>query len=193
MNKTAQLFSALALAAAFSSPVSALTLEGSQTQGATVFADYSSTGEISFDIDFANLAPAVVEYRLDADDVGMPITFSAIFRNVAGGVGFPGYSIQLGAGSFGTVGSVVRQFGGSTAVSSAGGLATLSFNTPEFLDVEVGDALGNTPGALDWTLQGLQAGDRLSITVSVVPEPGTWALCFAGLGAVATLVRRRRA
>jgi hypothetical protein len=74
----------------------------------------------------------------------------------------------------------------------AGGEARFAFTPQEFLDVEVGNALGTTPAALNWTFGGLAAGDALSITVTPVPEPGTWGLMAAGLGVVGWLARRRR-
>lgn len=54
-----------------------------------------------------------------------------------------------------------------------------------------GNALGTTPGAQNWTLAGLAAGDRFTLAVSLVPEPGSLALLLAGLAAVAPAVRRR--
>jgi PEP-CTERM motif len=182
----------VALAATCSLPVQAITFEGAVTQGATVVADYSSTGLISFDIDFANLAGASLEYRIDADDLNMPVSFNAILRNFSG-TGFDGYTLQLSKGSFDTVGSVTRQFGGAAQVTTSAGAATVWFSSPEFLDVELGNALGTTPGAIDWKLAGFQAGDRVILSVSAVPEPGAWALMLAGLAGVGFVARRRQA
>ena len=100
--------------------------------------------------------------------------------------------MALSGGHFATVGSVTRLFAGTALVSADGGLATITFDTPEYLDVEIGNALGSTPGALDWTLGGLLPGDRVSLTVTPlpVPEPGTGLLL--ALGAAALAWRRRR-
>jgi hypothetical protein len=186
-----QVLAAATLAAAATLPAHAVTFEGALTQGGTTVTDYSGVGLLSFDIDFANASPVQMEFRVDSSDLLQPIAFNAILRNFTGS-GIDGYTLALDRGGFGVVGTVIRQFGGSTDIGVAGATATFSFNTPEFLDVEVGNALGTTPGAADWTLVGLQAGDRINLTVSVVPEPGTVALWLAGLAGVGFVVRRRR-
>src|SRR6478736_5740404 len=48
---------ASAVLAALAGPALAISFEGSLTQGATTVTDYSGTGLISFDVDWANLAP----------------------------------------------------------------------------------------------------------------------------------------
>ena len=179
---------ACALAAA---PAAAITYNGAVTQNGTTVTDYSSTGLISFDLDLKSFASATLSYTVSADDLSMPLDFSAILRNLSG-AGVPGYAVSLNKGVFDVVGSVTRQFGGTTAVTAAGGTATLAFSSLEFLDVEVGNALGTTPAALDWTIGGLQAGDTLSLTVSVVPEPGGMSLLLSGVLAVAWVARRRQ-
>jgi hypothetical protein len=176
---------------AATAPAFALTFQGAVTQGGTVAADFSTTGAVSFDIDFANFAPATLSYGIGAADLASPLSLDAILRNLSGS-GFPGYVITLSKGVFDPVGTVVRQFGGSTSVSATGGSATLSFSSLEFLDVELGNALGTTPNTTDWRISGLSAGDTLAITVTAVPEPGTYALLMSGLLAVAWIARRRQ-
>jgi PEP-CTERM motif len=190
MNKIFKTLVAAAAVAALA-PAGAATFNSASTQGGTVVADYSLPGLVSFDIDFKSMAPATLNYTVNADDLTSPLQWSAILRNFAS-VGFEGYVVTLGQGSFATMGTVTRQFGGATSIAMAGGEAIFAFTPPEFLDVEVGNALGSTPGALNWTLGGLVAGDALSITVTPVPEPGTWGLMAAGLGLVGWLARRRR-
>lgn len=169
-----------ALAAACG-PALALTFQSAQVQGDTVAADYSSTGLLSFDIDFSSSAAATLAYTVSADDLLAPLEFNAVLRNFTS-AGITGFSLTLAPGTFAGIGSVTRQFvGGSTQVNAVGGSALLSFDSPQFLDVEIGDALGTTPGAGNWTLGGLQAGDVFSITVTPVPEPGIYAMLLAGL------------
>lgn len=192
--KTHHTFKLLALAGvlAASAPAAmALSYNGAQTQGTTAVADFSSTGLMSFDIDFATGAAATLQYTVSADDLSMPLNFNAMLRNFSG-LGFGGYSLVLSKGSFTHAGSVTRQFSGTTLVTTAGGSATLNFNTPEHLDVEVGNALGTTPGTSNWQLGGLQAGDSFSISVSAVPEPGTYAMWLAGLLCMGWVTQRQR-
>ncbi len=191
MTKTL-IAAALALAAAL--PAQALSFEGALTQGATVATDFSGTGLLSFDLDLRNGAPAVLTWRLEEDDLLAPISLNAVIRNFTG-AGLQGLTLTLDRGSFGSVGSVTRQFGGeASSVTGSGGTRTVMFSSAEFLDVELGNPLGQA-GKQDWTLAqaGLQAGDRLSLTVSAVPEPEQYALLLAGLAAIRLVVRRRQA
>lgn len=189
MTKTFKTLIAAAALAALA-PAGAVTFVGASTADGTVVADYSATGLLSFDIDFRSLAPATLTYTVSADDLTMPLEWNAILRNLVG-IGLDGYGVTLSVGSFAVPGTVTRQFGGSTSVSAAGGEATLLFSTPEFLNIEIGNALGTTPATVNWKLGGLNVGDTLALTVTPVPEPGTWGLMAAGLGLVGWLARRR--
>lgn len=183
---------ALASSALISSPVWALSFEGAISQGATVVTPYVDTGLISFDIDFANTSSVSIDFRIDEDDLLQPLSLNAILRNFTD-LGFSGYTLSLDKGAFETIGSVSRQFAGSSLVKLQGSLfAQVNFDSLEYLDVELGNALGTTPGAVDWTLSGLQAGDRVNLTISVVPEPQTLALMLAGFGALGASLARRK-
>jgi hypothetical protein len=160
-----------------------------------VVTPYFDTSLVSFDVDFANASPVSFEFRVEESDLLQPIALNAILRNFTG-QGIAAYTLVLDKGSFATVGTVTRQFGGQADVVQLGGqIAQLHFNSPEFLDVEVGNALGTTIGTVNWTLQGLQAGDRVNVTVAVgaVPEPETYAFLLAGLAVVGATLRRRAA
>ena len=174
-------------------PAQALTFEGAVTQGATVATDYSTIGQLSFDLDLANGSPAVLSWRVDDEDLLAPIAFNAVIRNYTG-AGLQGLVLTLDRGTFGSVGSVTRQFGGDWAVTGSGAVRTITFTPEDYLDVELGNALGGA-GKTDWTLAqaGSQVGDRFSLTVSAVPEPSQVALLLAGLGAVGWVARRRQA
>jgi hypothetical protein len=191
MNKTFKTLIAAAALAALA-PAGAATFNGASTQDGTVVVDYGSIGLLSFDIDFKSLAPATLNFSIGADDLTMPLEWNAILRNFAG-TGLDGYVVTLDRGTFLQQGTVTRQFGGSTSITVIGGQATFAFSSQEFLDVEVGNALGTTPATANWALGGLVAGDSLALTVTPVPEPGTWGLMAAGLGVVGWLSRRRRA
>lgn len=172
----------------------AVTFEGYSAGAGTLVENFSAAGLLSFDIDFANFTPAVLDFRIDEGDLGMPITFNALVRNFTG-QGLESLSFTLSSGSFSTVGTVTRLFGGvAPSVGGPGGAVAISFSPPEFLDVEIGNVLGTTAGALDWRIDntGFNPGDRFSITVAI-PEPGTYAMLLAGLGLVGWLARRRQA
>ena len=156
--------------------------------GATV-ADYTAGSLISFDIDFASLGSATLGYTIDAADVLNGLSFNAVLRNITG-EGLSAYTFGLSSGLFGNLGTVTRQFGGSSDVSFSGADAIVKFSPMEFLDVEIGNPLGY--GGTDWRISGLNAGDTLNITVSAVPEPETLALLLSGLGVVGLITRRRR-
>ena len=184
------LFAAAALATTLCTAAGAITFEGALTQGGTVVTNFSGTGLVSFDIDFASLAPVLLNFRVDNADVPGTIALSAMLRNFTGN-GITGFDFVLDRGSFSSMGSVTPQFGGTASSMISGGMATVRFSAPEFLDVEIGNALGSTAGAADWTLGGLAAGDRFTLTVTAVPEPGTYALFLAGLAALGLKARRR--
>lgn len=170
----------------------AAILLGTQTTGATTVADYSADGLISFDIDFADTQPVTLRYELTAGDLGGPLSLEAILRNITG-TAFNQLFIALEGSSFDSVGSVTRLFAGGTSLSATDHSAVLRFDSPEYLDVELGDVYGSA-GHQDWRLStaGLRAGDTLSLRFDV-PEPQSLALLLAALGLLGWTTARGRA
>ncbi|HSW05422.1 PEP-CTERM sorting domain-containing protein [Aquabacterium sp.] len=187
-----KLLIAAALGLAACLPASAALLVGSSTTGASVVADYSSTGLISFDADLASADSVRLDYELTAGDLAAPLDFNAVVRNLTG-TGLEHLYLMLSLSSFDSSGSVTRSFGGSTQIDVNGGLAWLHFTPAEYLDIHIGDPLA-TGSATDWTLAtaDLHAGDRLSITVGAVPEPASLALVLAALGLLGWTTLRSR-
>ncbi len=169
----------------------ALTFQGASTSQGSSVADYSQDGLISFDVEFKGFAPVTLSYALDAMDLPS-LDLNALLFNVTAGAPFTGYTLTLSQGTFSTVGSVTRQWSGSASVAAAGQMATISFDSDEYLDVELGNALGTTPGATDWVIGGLNAETGLTLTITPVPEPGSLALMLAGIGVTGFVARRGR-
>lgn len=189
MNK---LLAGLALAFAASAPAQALDFVSVSATGGSIGTDYSGDGLLSFDIDFTSLAPVTFTYAVTQADLAGPIDFNAVIRNYTGR-GFDGLAFTLGGASFEAVGSVTRGFGGNTAVTTSATGARLAFTPVEFLDVLVGNPLGNAT-AVDWRIasSGLRVGDTLSFSVvSSVPEPQSYALMLAGMLLLGFEARRR--
>jgi hypothetical protein len=185
---------ALAAAAALLStlPAHAANFVGVTTGGPVIVEDYSADGLISFDIDFLAVTSATLSYRIGAADLGgMGVSFNAVLRNFTDS-GLNGYTFSLSTGLFDEIGTVTRQFGGASTISFNGADASVAFMPPEFLDVEIGDPLAVGGNKIDWRISGLALGDRVNLTVSAVPEPGTWALMLGGMGMVGWLASRRR-
>jgi len=188
-----KLLASCALLALAAIPAQAATFQNAVTTGGTVVNDFSGAGLISFDIDFANLAPVTLNYEIDADDNGSPITFSSVIRNFTG-TGIDTLVFTLSMSNFDSVGSVTT-FNANAIVSlnGEGNVASISFPGSEYLDVFVGNPTGE-PGRIAWTINSnaLRSGDLLSITAAV-PEPETYAMLLAGLGLIGAAARRRKA
>ncbi|RJP71186.1 MAG: PEP-CTERM sorting domain-containing protein [Comamonadaceae bacterium] len=182
---------AAALALAGLAPAHAADFNGVVGSSPATVVDYSTDGLISFDIDFPSLTSATLGYTISAADVLGGLSFNAVLRNLTG-EGLDQYTFSLSSGLFGELGTVTRQFGGSSGIAFNGANATVSFSPLEFLDVEIGDPLAQGGGRVNWLLAGLNAGDTLNITVTAVPEPETFALLLSGLGLVGWATRRRR-
>lgn len=181
------LAAAAALLAAM--PAHAISFNG-MTGGNAVVTDYSTDGLLSFDIDFSSFAPTTLSYTIDAADLlSGSLSFNAVLRNYVG-TGFEGYSFSLSSGLFGNLGTVWPGFDTNSVIDFNGANASVTFSSLAFLDTAIGNSLDN--GGTDWLIGGLNAGDSLSITVTAVPEPETYALLLSGLGMVGWLTRRRR-
>lgn len=79
--------------------------------------------------------------------------------------------------------------------ATVGSWITLSAIAPDPLAFSAANTFGalalNTPYDLHVASDATIGWGVYSITVTPVPEPGTWALLFAGLGLMGTIIRRR--
>lgn len=177
--------------AALATQAQALQLVGVQAAGndASVTLNGSS---LALDLTLRNSAPVRVELALEAADVGQWLAFNAVVGAAAGNA-LPGLQLSLQGASFGLVGSITPAFGQLASISGDDLRQTLQFSPAEPYAVDLGAPFGQA-GTQDWLLAptGLQAGDRLALTISAVPEPATTAMLALGLAALVVAARPRR-
>ena len=159
--------------------------------GSNLVSNYSGAGLVSFDLALEDFSGSTLNFVLEEADLGGPLSFNALVRNLAG-ADLSRFTFSLRGISFtGAPGSVTPSFGTLGKVDTSPFAAGISFARPEYAEFQFGDVLG---GGQDWLLatSGLRAGDSFSITATV-PEPSSAALvlpmlCMAGLMAA----RRRK-
>lgn len=106
-----------------------------------------------------------------------------------------GKTVTLNSFDFGDY--VDRNYGSSVKIYDGTGSLLLwdggSFN-PGVTATHFAPAISSANGlVLRWGPDGYDVGiDNISVSVTAVPEPGTWAMMLAGMGAIGTLARRRR-
>lgn len=188
-----KLIACLALCGLATTPAFAASFIGS-TGGTSIVTDYSDSGLISFDLDLKDTTPVVLSYEITAADLVSGLDFNAVLRNLTG-AGLNQFSFSLGLTTFQTLGTVTRSFDTAYSLSTTNGgqQALISFGSPEYLDIAIGNPLGNA-GAQNWVINtsGLNAGDVLTVTAAV-PEPETYVMALLGLAALGALARRRKA
>jgi len=181
---------AAALALCSLAPASqAVVLTGSASANAVT--DYSTVGQVAFDLDLDDFSPARLDFLVEAGDLLGPLSLNALVRNLSGSA-LSSFSFRLEGIRFAGAGSVTPTFGTLGQVGYGSDYASIRFATPEWSEFHFGNPLA-VDGASDWLLStaGLHAGDRFSITTAV-PEPSSAALMLAGLCMSGLLAARRR-
>lgn len=183
---TAKLFAGLA-ALVLSVSAQAALLTGST--GSNTVTDYSSAGTVSFDLDLQDFSATTLGFVLEQDDLGGPLSFNALVRNLAG-AGLDRFTFSLQGIRFAGAGSVTPAFGTLGQVEAGEFAAAINFATPEYAEFQFGNVLG---GGQDWLLDtaGLRAGDAFTITATV-PEPSTTLLMLPMLALAGLTAARRR-
>lgn len=189
-----KIIASLALCGLASTPAFAANFIGS-TGGASIVTDYSEAGLISFDLDLKDTTPVVLSYEITAADLLSGLDFNVVLRNLTG-AGLNQFTFALGSSAFASLGTVTRSFDTTYSLSTTNGgqKAQISFGSPEYLDVAIGNPLGNAGAQQNWVIEtnGLNAGDVLTVTAAV-PEPESYVMALLGLAALGALARRRKA
>lgn len=188
-----KLIACLALCGLATAPAFAANFIGS-SGGSSIVTDYSEAGLISFDLDLKDTTPVILSYEITAADLLSGLDFNAVLRNLTG-AGLNQFSFGLGSTTFQSLGTVTRSFDPAYTLSTTHGgqRALISFGSPEYLDVAIGNPLGNAT-AQNWVINttGLNAGDVLTVTAAV-PEPESYVMALLGLAALGAFARRRKA
>jgi hypothetical protein len=148
----------------------------------------------SFDIDFGAITRVTLAFVTFRDELAPSMSFNALINNFSG-YNFDGLTVRLTGGAVFQApnGSVTPIFGtlGSTVTTST--QVAMSFLAGEPFGLNFGNPLGDV-GASDWMIDfsAVESGATFGVSVTAVPEPGTYAMLLAGLGLIGTMVRRRR-
>ena len=146
------------------------------------------------------LGPAVVGIPLSFGGLAAPGVFSDVFTFLLPANGGSGYSVSnftLLPASYGTALTTLSLFSNANGIlfdfddtfvssSSTPGGASLGLSVSA---KPAGDYYINVTGVTTAPLGGIYTG---AISVTAVPEPETFAMMLAGLGALGFLARRRR-
>ena len=155
---------------------------------------FGSGAAQSFDIDFGSITRVTLAFVTFRDEAAPTMSFSALINNQSG-YNFDGLNMRLTGGAVfqSPSGSVTPTFGtlAGTVVTPTQVVMSLSVGEPYALSF--GNPLGEV-GASDWMIDfsAVESGATFGLSVTAVPEPGTYAMLLAGLGLIGTMVRRRR-
>ncbi|MFY9512002.1 MAG: hypothetical protein WAQ05_13625, partial [Rubrivivax sp.] len=178
MHRYTRTAAALMLAACTLGGAQAATLVSTQAGGQQL-AVVVAGSQIAVDLTLLQLGGSVsFEVALDAADVGQWLRFNAVIGN-ASGQGLEQLQLSLTGASFAWVGSVTPSFGALASVAGDDTRQTLQFAPPETYALDLGAPFAQA-GTDDWLLAptGSQAGDRFTVMLSPVPEPGTGAMAL---------------
>jgi hypothetical protein len=175
-------------------PAQALTVVDVQDGGNLVSTAFVGGALAGLDVGLQTASPVRVTLELEAADLGRDVFFNAIVsllqqpaREVTVSLGDGARFSGLGLGGARALGTGITA-GGTRDDGATWWFRSEADATEFYLGDPLLEGLGN-----DWLLafDDPQVGSRFSVSISAVPEPGTWALMLGGLGAVALAARRR--
>jgi hypothetical protein len=155
---------------------------------------YGSGDAQSFDIDFGTMTRVTLAFVTFRDEAAPSMSFSALINNFTG-YNFEGLTVRLTGGAVfqSPSGSVIPTFGTLAGTVVTPTQVAMSFSSGEPYALSFGNPLGEV-GASDWMIDfsAVESGATFGLSVTAVPEPGTYAMLLAGLGLIGTMVRRRQ-
>jgi hypothetical protein len=155
---------------------------------------YGSGDAQSFDIDFGTMTRVTLAFVTFRDEAAPSMSFSALINNFTG-YNFEGLNVRLTGGAVfqSPSGSVIPTFGTLAGTVVTPTQVAMSFSPGEPYALSFGNPLGEV-GASDWMIDfsAVESGATFGLSVTAVPEPGTYAMLLAGLGLIGTMVRRRQ-
>ena len=155
---------------------------------------YGSGDAQSFDIDFGTMTRVTLAFVTFRDEAAPSMSFSALINNFTG-YNFEGLTVRLTGGAVfqSPSGSVIPTFGTLAGTVVTPTQVAMSFSPGEPYALSFGNPLGEV-GASDWMIDfsSVESGATFGLSVTAVPEPGTYAMLLAGLGLIGTMVRRRQ-
>jgi hypothetical protein len=155
---------------------------------------YGSGDAQSFDIDFGTMTRVTLAFVTFRDEAAPSMSFSALINNFTG-YNFEGLTVRLTGGAVfqSPSGSVIPTFGTLAGTVVTPTQVAMSFSPGEPYALSFGNPLGEV-GASNWMIDfsAVESGATFGLSVTAVPEPGTYAMLLAGLGLIGTMVRRRQ-
>lgn len=155
---------------------------------------YGSGDAQSFDIDFGAITRVTLAFVTFRDEELPSMSFSALINNFSG-YNFDGLTVRLTGGAVFQLpqGSVTPTFGTLAGTVVTPTQVAMSFSSGEPYALSFGNPLAEV-GASDWMIDfsAVESGATFGLSVTAVPEPGTYAMLLAGLGLIGTMVRRRQ-
>lgn len=155
---------------------------------------YGSGDAQSFDIDFGTMTRVTLAFVTFRDEAAPSMSFSALINNFTG-YNFEGLNVRLTGGAVfqSPSGSVIPTFGTLAGTVVTPTQVAMSFSSGEPYALSFGNPLGEV-GASNWMIDfsAVESGATFGLSVTAVPEPGTYAMLLAGLGLIGTMVRRRQ-
>ncbi|MDT7836783.1 hypothetical protein [Aquabacterium sp. OR-4] len=188
----AQLVCVAGLAALGLQPAQAVLLQSASASVGSSAGATLSGQQLALDLQLAEGGRAHYSFELEAADVGQWLRLDAVIGLVPG-TALSQLRVLLGQAEFALVGSVTPAFGQLDTLDGDATQQSIRLSLPETLGLDLGAPFAQA-GTSAWLLApaGAAAGERFSLEIQAVPEPGALLLCLASLAGAAAATGRRR-